>query len=445
MFNAQAHHTVHTKQYTLCTAHMPIMYVCPLLYMHFFFLLLRLHIFSFSRCVFFFLLRFFFPLHICSTLSVFVFFFVVPFLRGICCSRCAVSRMSAAAAVTARCALIKCVGQNHRKSFRLVSHFRLVCIVCMNGSFSHSISLNLYTFMCVNVPFELLRLGQALFLFHYIFCILGAHIMCNGLHCIALYCVISKLLFFPFRCVSFVMSVILAFSFLNTYQFFFLYSNYFFTFIAHSFHLLCHPFGFRHDTTRLHFLDFIWFGFCLCMYAKLLWWPQKHFIRWTWTVHSVHFPLKCMHKSKGIYYTLINYLNHPLNFECIHFQLGCSFLPFICIVSVVHFPLFEREKKKLVAIYVYGFTMHILCLILVHWVCNKTIAIEKKEEKNKQKWRTTRVEWVLNQKSVIMRFNSFTVLQILIWLCLRKNGHGHIDFSFVCVQYTESIHIAIVI
>lgn len=44
------------------------------------------------------------------------------------------SGAGAAAFVTVRCAMSKRVGQNHRKSFRLVSHFRLVCIVCLNGT-----------------------------------------------------------------------------------------------------------------------------------------------------------------------------------------------------------------------------------------------------------------------------------------------------------------------
>lgn len=99
-------------------------------------------------------------------------------------SRCAVSRMSAAAAaVTARCAVSKCVGQNHRKSLRLVSHFRLVCTVCLNGSV-HSLARS--RTQCFYVPFELLRLGQALFIFHYIsaYLVHTAHIMCMALHCI---------------------------------------------------------------------------------------------------------------------------------------------------------------------------------------------------------------------------------------------------------------------
>lgn len=53
-------------------------------------------------------------------LAIVVFF---PIHCGICCSRYAVSRMTAAAAAYAVAAMIKRVGQNHRKSFRFVSHF----------------------------------------------------------------------------------------------------------------------------------------------------------------------------------------------------------------------------------------------------------------------------------------------------------------------------------
>ena len=169
MLNAQSYRTY--KAYTLCTAHMPIMYctcIFPpsssassfsLFFIHFFFLFALV---PHSRTFFF-----------CLSSVVF---------RS---SRCAVSRMSAAAAVTACCAVSKCVGQNHRKSFRLVSHFRLVCTVCLNGS-AHSLARSLSHSMCVYVPFELLRLGQALFLFHYIsaYLVHTAHIMCIALHCI---------------------------------------------------------------------------------------------------------------------------------------------------------------------------------------------------------------------------------------------------------------------
>ena len=145
---------------------------------------LYMHFSSFFVC-FFFLFVFY---------SLFFLFALVPHSRTFffCLSsvvfrssRCAVSRMSAAAAVTACCAVSKCVGQNHRKSFRLVSHFRLVCTVCLNGS-AHSLARSLSHSMCVYVPFELLRLGQALFLFHYIsaYLVHTAHIMCIALHCI---------------------------------------------------------------------------------------------------------------------------------------------------------------------------------------------------------------------------------------------------------------------
>lgn len=61
LFIVQAH-TVHERRtFTLCTAHMPIMYVCPLLYVHFFpSSSVRI---SFSFCLYFLLLFF----SICST------------------------------------------------------------------------------------------------------------------------------------------------------------------------------------------------------------------------------------------------------------------------------------------------------------------------------------------------------------------------------------------
>lgn len=123
------------------------------------------------------------------------------------------------------------------------------------------------------------------------------------------------------------------------------------------------------------------------MYAKLLWWSQEKF--YTMNVNRTFnaFSIKMHAQIQG--YILYTYqLFKPSTEFWVHtaytFNLGALILPFMCIVSVVHFPMYEKRKKKLVAIYVYGFTMHILCLILVHWVCNKTKAIEKKKENNNQ-------------------------------------------------------------
>lgn len=112
--------------------------------------------------------------------------FFLPLLHGICCSRCAVSRMSAAA-ITARCAVSKRVGQNHRKSFRLVSHFRLVCIVYVWTLCSLILSHSMYVY----VPFWIIASWTGSFSLSLYFYILGVHIMCAlHLDCIGLHCIV---------------------------------------------------------------------------------------------------------------------------------------------------------------------------------------------------------------------------------------------------------------
>lgn len=101
MFNA---HTVQYRAFILCTAHMPIMFVCPLLYMHFFFSL-RLRIFFSKHFFHFFSLHLFFVFF--SLVFVVLLSFMVFVVRAV---------LSVTAAVNIR------VGQNHRKSFRFASH-----------------------------------------------------------------------------------------------------------------------------------------------------------------------------------------------------------------------------------------------------------------------------------------------------------------------------------
>lgn len=84
-----------------------------------------------------------------------------------------------------------------------------------------------------------------------------------------------------------------------------------------------------------------------------------------------------------------------------------SLFLFFCLVSFLNSFIVSvaLSMKSWSQIYVYGFTMHFMPDPFALWACNDTKRVRT-------------VEWVLNQKSVIMRFNSFTVLQILIRLCL---------------------------
>lgn len=184
---------------------MPIMFVCPLLYMHFFFSL-RLRIFSSKHFFHFFPLHLFFVFF--SLVFVVLLSFMVFVVRAV---------LSVTTAVNIR------VGQNHRKSFRFASHSIGI----------HRAWTSMFTYLLKYCVLD--RLFFFVFLLHY-FCILGAYYV----HCIALHCVTSK----PF----FSLSLCVFCQVCHSHIFVFKYIQFF------SFHLL---FSIVYFLTQLRFPDFV--------------------------------------------------------------------------------------------------------------------------------------------------------------------------------------------